>query len=207
MPPCRSSRSEITTYREPEDTVASCDVPDLAADLRRRAEADRRARNELLRTGRPGDLFEVDAENTMWLKAIVAEHGWPGVALVGEQGADDAWLLVQHADRDPEFQLEALELLQIAVDAHDAPARHLACLTDRVLVAFDQPQLYGTQYTGEGAGMHLLPVHDPERLDERRASAGLETAASYDRRMRAKYQGSSLRTEGRDGADRHMTSR
>jgi hypothetical protein len=162
-------------------------APDIASELRRRAESDQQARQHLLRTGEPGDLFETDADNTAWLKTVVAEHGWLGITLVGEQGADDTWLLVQHADRDPAFQREALELLKRSAAAGDAPPQHVAYLTDRVLVASGQPQLYGTQYTGEGENLRPLPVQDPEHLDERRAAMGLETTAAYDRRMRAMY--------------------
>lgn len=158
---------------------------DIADELRRRATADQAARQQLLHGSAPEDLFRIDAENTAWLKAVVAEHGWPGIALAGEQGADDAWLLAQHADRDPEFQREAVQLLRAAVRAGDAPPMHLAYLTDRVLVASGEPQLYGTQYTGEGENLRPHPIEDPEHLDERRAAAGLEPAAAYDRRMRA----------------------
>ncbi|MGW2689537.1 hypothetical protein ACWC6I_41055 [Streptomyces sp. NPDC001414] len=62
----------------------------------------------------------------------MAEHGWPGVALVGEQGADEAWLLAQHADLDPAFQRQALGLLTVVVAAGDALTRHQAHLSDRV---------------------------------------------------------------------------
>ncbi|WP_330261567.1 DUF6624 domain-containing protein [Streptomyces sp. NBC_00539] len=162
--------------------------PDLAAELRRRTRSDQQARDHLTRTGEPGGLLRIDADNTAWLKAVVAEHGWPGRELVGDQGADDAWLLVQHADRDPGFQHEALELLTGAVEAADAPPRHLAYLTDRVLIARGRPQLYGTQYTGDDtSSLRPQPVHEPERLDERRAAMGLEPAAAYDERIRRAY--------------------
>lgn len=95
--------------------------------------------------------------------------------------------MIQHADRAPDFQRAALGLLSAAVDAGDAAPRHLAYLTDRVLVASGEPQLYGTQYTGEGENLRPRPVRDAEHLDERRAAMGLETAAAYDRRMRATY--------------------
>ena len=49
-------------------------------------------------------LSAVDAVHTARLKAIVAAHGWPTVAQVGQDGADAAWLLAQHADKDPAFQ-------------------------------------------------------------------------------------------------------
>ncbi|MGW9448705.1 DUF6624 domain-containing protein [Streptomyces sp. NPDC055632] len=159
---------------------------DLAVELHRRAEQDQAARHRASRTGDGAELVRIDVANTAWLKQIVARHGWPGIALVGEQGADEAWLLVQHADLDPDFQRHALGLLEQAVDAGDALPRHLAYLTDRVLVAAGELQVYGTQYTQDPDGSNLrpYPVTDPDQLDARRIAAGLEPAAEYDRRMR-----------------------
>src|SRR5690606_8806812 len=42
-----------------------------------------------------------DLANTEWLKAHVADHGWPTVSEVGPRGAHSAWLLAQHSDLDP----------------------------------------------------------------------------------------------------------
>ena len=50
-------------------------------------------------------MIEVDERNTARLKEIIARYGWPTKAMVGWDGADAAWLLAQHADRDPAFQL------------------------------------------------------------------------------------------------------
>jgi hypothetical protein len=40
--------------------------------------------------------------------------------LVGEDGAHAAWLLAQHADRDPAFQRRCLDLLTQAVAGREA---------------------------------------------------------------------------------------
>ncbi|MFD7861327.1 DUF6624 domain-containing protein [Streptomyces sp. NPDC059783] len=159
---------------------------DLAAELHHRAEEDQAARRLAADTHDVREMCRIDVDNTAWLQQVIAEHGWPGVALVGEQGADEAWLLCQHADLAPPFQRQALELLKAAVAAGDALPRHVAYLTDRVLVAAGEPQLYGTQYTddGNGSNLRLQPVADPDRLDERRAAMGLEPAVEYDQRMR-----------------------
>ena len=159
---------------------------DLAAELHRRAEEDQAVRRLAAETHDGREMRRIDAANTAWLQQVIAEHGWPGVTLVGEQGADEAWLLAQHADLDPAFQRQALELLKAAAAEGDALPCHLAYLTDRVLVAAGEPQIYGTQYTHEPDGSNLRPqpVADPDRLDERRAAMGLETAEEYDRRMR-----------------------
>lgn len=56
-------------------------------------------------------LHEVDRDNTAWLTDLVTRSGWPGRPLVGEDGASAAWLLAQHADRDPAFQRRCLDLM------------------------------------------------------------------------------------------------
>ncbi|MFG2888081.1 DUF6624 domain-containing protein [Streptomyces sp. NPDC048248] len=160
---------------------------ELAEELHRRADADQRARNQCIETGEAGGLAQIDADNTAWIKTVIAEHGWPGTALVGERAADEAWLLVQHADRDPAFQSHALEHLKTAVEAGDAPARHLAYLTDRAVVGAGKLQMYGTQYADDGNGLRPQPVLELDGLDERRAVMGLDSAAAYDQRMRKTY--------------------
>src|SRR4051812_12051885 len=93
--------------------------PTLRVELLRRVSADQAVREEFtsaLRAGRRPDsvliarLTQVDAENTKWLAAVVGRRGWLGRAIVGEDGADAAFLLVQHADADTAFQACVLPL-------------------------------------------------------------------------------------------------
>ncbi|WP_431044020.1 DUF6624 domain-containing protein [Streptomyces sp. P1-3] len=165
--------------------------PRLADELLRRMAADQYARgvradgtvvardSELMRT--------VDADNTQALQRIINDYGWPGHSLVGEEAANAAWLIAQHAELD--FQLRALDLLRDAVDRGEATTTHLAYLTDRCLMRQDRPQLYGTQYldTGDGRGMRLWDVAEPDRLDARRAEVGLGPQADYEAVVRATY--------------------
>ncbi|MFJ6798031.1 DUF6624 domain-containing protein [Streptomyces sp. NPDC091268] len=129
--------------------------------------------------GSTGDLAQVDADNTAWLKGVIAEHGWPGFSLVGERGAHDVWLIAQHAGQDPKFQEHALTLLTAAAERGDADPGHMAYPTDRTLMAGDHPQMYGTQYTGHGADLRTLPVADLTMLDARRAAVGLDIPEEY----------------------------
>jgi hypothetical protein len=115
---------------------------------------------------------------------IIAAVGWPGTALVGADGSDAAWLLVQHADHDVEFQKRALLLLKRAVAVGEASPRNLAYLTDRVCVNCNQPQIYGTQFQGRADTFASFPIADPERVEKRRANLGLEPFAENERRVR-----------------------
>lgn len=162
----------------------------LVAELAAMVEVDQR-----LRTPPPGgerkfarflsleermEWNRIDVGNTDRLREIVREHGWPGRSLVGEDGCHNAWLLAQHADRQLDFQREALALLAQAVAAEDASAKDLAYLTDRVRMNEGREQLYGTQIADVTDGRAVpWPIEDPERLDERRAAAGLERFADY----------------------------
>jgi hypothetical protein len=127
----------------------------------------------------------VDTDNTRWLADLVATHGWPGRTLAGPDGAEAAWLLAQHADGDPELQRTFLEALRGAVADGDASPGNLAYLEDRVRVHDGRPQLYGTQFTVIDGELRPSPVQDPQRLDERRAEAGLGSFAAYEAQMRA----------------------
>ena len=93
----------------------------------------------------------------------------------------------QHADHDPDQQRAFLHALRSAAAQGQASRAHLAYLAyleDRVQVNADQPQLYGTQFTVTDGELGPSPIEDRERLDERRAEAGLEPFADYEARMR-----------------------
>lgn len=125
---------------------------------------------------------EIDVSNTAFLKAeIDRREGWPGKSEIGDGAAHFAWLLVQHADRDPDFQQRALSLMEPMVPAGEVAAKDFAYLFDRVAVAAGRPQRFGSQgfcVTGEDRWTPR-PMEDPESIDSLRASVGLGTMAEY----------------------------
>jgi hypothetical protein len=68
---------------------------ELRAELLRRVAADQDARHALDLKA----MAAADGENLPWLRQVITGVGWPGKSLVGEDGAQAAWLLAQHADR------------------------------------------------------------------------------------------------------------
>lgn len=96
-----------------------------------------------------------------------------------DDGAQQAWLLVQHADADLAFQKDCLARLERAVAAGDASPADLAYLHDRVAVGEKRKQRYGTQYGP--------PIEDEANVDARRAAVGLGTLAEYQAEIEAMY--------------------
>jgi hypothetical protein len=123
-------------------------------------------------------LCGVDADNLAWLKAEWRASGWFTAARDGEAASGDAWLLLQHADRDPDFQRAVLPIL-----ARESTVRgrlNYAYLTDRVAINTNQFQTFGTQGRCVGPGQwEPNPVTAPEGLEARRADFNLGPIAEY----------------------------
>ncbi|WP_375429368.1 DUF6624 domain-containing protein [uncultured Sphingomonas sp.] len=125
------------------------------------------------------ELAERDRANTRWLRDIVAEQGWPTISAVGEPASAQAWLLIQHADADPAFQLRALRLMQPLTASGEVSRRNYAYLYDRVIMKLAGKQRYATQLTCENGRCVPLPLEDGKTMPTWRAEAGLEPFAAY----------------------------
>lgn len=123
---------------------------------------------------------EVDSANTAWLKADVAAHGWYRTSVHGEQAAGAAWLMAQHADRDRAFQRHVLGLLEPLVAEGEVASSNYAYLYDRVAVAENRPQRYGTQGQCAARGMwEPFELEDPARTDNWREQVDIGPLADY----------------------------
>ena len=50
------------------------------------------------------DAYSIDEENQARLKEIIEEYGFPNKKLVGKHAMDGVFMIIQHSDRDPEWQ-------------------------------------------------------------------------------------------------------
>lgn len=129
-----------------------------------------------------------DQANTEWLAKIVAVEGWPKRSKVGQNAANAAWLLAQHADNDPAFQLKALRLMTPLVAQNEVDPQQFAMLTDRVELKLSGRQRYGTQWTCAAGKRKPLPLTQNEAATDRlRKTAGLDTIAANAVRMDQLY--------------------
>ncbi|MEO7455841.1 MAG: DUF6624 domain-containing protein [Gemmatimonadaceae bacterium] len=176
-----AASSSIISAHPPRDSA-------LRAELVARADTDQTARRKFkgasVVTTTDFSVTRIDAANTARMKEIIHQHGWPGRDLVGDDGSNSAWLLVQHADADPAFQETALEAMRKALDAGQVRPSLYAYLLDRVRVGQKKPQRYGTQVQWIDGVPTPFEIEDGADVDARRTKAGLEPLADYLKRMR-----------------------
>ena len=135
------------------------------------------------------EMTSADKENTNWLKNVIEKHGWPTNTMVGKDGATATWLLVQHADADPKFQRQCLDLMS-KLPKKEVSQADFAYLTDRVLLAEGKKQVYGTQFVNVDGELQPQPLEDEANVDKRRKEVGLPPLAEYAKSMGELYGGS-----------------
>lgn len=169
--------------------------PELRKELLAAAKADQDIRRQLIAKGMKNPdqslllkMLMHDMKHQASLKAIIAEHGWPTRKMVGANGVQAAFLILQHANRDAAFQKSMLPALKKSYETGDIRGNQIALLTDRILVGEGKPQLYGTQANMVDGKPVFNKIKDPENLDQRRAELGLQPHAKYKEFMSKTYQ-------------------
>ncbi|MEH6437048.1 DUF6624 domain-containing protein [Massilia sp. DD77] len=187
----------------PGAAAASCDT--YAGALAAMVDADQalRKRIDFLNQDTPEQLKNlqhlalVDRTNTERLKSWVARCGWPDKTRDGDQAAGHAWLLTQHADHDRPFQKRMLALIEeAAMRAGESAGKNFAYLYDRIAVAEQRPQHYGTQFLNVGSRPCDLDFAPMEAI-------GLMPLAAYQRLMREMQHCPTDVATGRPNEDYH----
>lgn len=171
-------------------------APDpTVADLFRRSAREQAARESLSRLAREtyarglsplalrlldglvsAEAVQADLDNRTWLAAVVTRRGWFRISRDGDAADAAAWLMVQHADADRDFQRRAIGWLEPLVAAGETSPVRFAYLYDRWAAGAGQPQRFGLQGScGEPGRWEPLPIEDADNIDIRRRAAGLDS--------------------------------
>ncbi|MDO8469395.1 MAG: hypothetical protein Q7S84_00025 [bacterium] len=78
-------------------------------------------------------IYAIDAVHLFRLLELVEAYGYPTRRLIGGEGMEKFWILVQHQDMDLAFQKRCLRHCDFAL-----PEK--AHLTDRILIGEGKPQ-------------------------------------------------------------------
>lgn len=128
-------------------------------------------------------VTKVDKLNTTHLKKILALYDWITISKFGPEADSNAWLLVQHADLDPDFQARCAFLLEQLLPMGETSKKNFAYLYDRVALKFlniGLKQRYGTQAKLVNGKFELFPYEGTlEELNKRRQEVGLPSAEEY----------------------------
>jgi hypothetical protein len=148
---------------------------DLITELQKRGVEDQAVRTD---PARQGEMAKVDADNTAWLTKQVQVVGWLDGKRFGAQGANVAFLLVQHSGNLP---LMEATLPLIAKDRENGfcDPQNFALLFDRVQVFTGHKQRYGSQIGAVNGKQALYPLEDRAKVDEFRKSIGLFSLEDY----------------------------
>lgn len=138
-------------------------------------------------------MYETDSINLIKVTRILDTYGWPGKDEIGEQGSLTLFLVIQHADL--QTQEKYLPLIEKACESGNLHISNLALIKDRILLRKGEKQIYGTQVAlSQKSGLYyILPLADPDSVDVRRKSIGLQPLAEYVKRWKivwnpAKYK-------------------
>lgn len=126
----------------------------------------------------------IDSDNTAWLRADLAANGWYRTSTFHPAASNAAWLMIQHADRDPAFQQEMLVMLEPLVAEGEIEPSDFAYLFDRVAVNAGRAQRYGSQGRCVAKGVWAPnDLEDPERVQALRDEFGMGSLAEYTAHM------------------------
>jgi len=168
----------------------------LRKELLAMVEQDQDIRNELIKSGVDHPNREIsarmdaiDSRNAAKMKRIVKRYNWPRAELVGWDGTEAAFLVVQHSPHS--FQKELLPLMQREYRAGHLSGPNYALFLDRVLVEDGRPQVYGSRaksFDDWKDGLPALyPIEDEANVDKRRAEVGLSPLAEYREMLKQMY--------------------
>ena len=149
----------LTLDQEPLKAMHSVDLSALS-------EADRLA----ARTEAEARLDAISDETVATVLSLVPPEGWFSNATYGQDAATGAFLVIQHADTA--LQRRFLPALEAMADRGEALKWQYAMMYDRIAVAENRPQRYGTQMQCVAGRMVPAPTEDSERLEQRRAPMG-----------------------------------
>jgi hypothetical protein len=132
------------------------------------------------------NLSEIDANLTTQMKAIITQHGWPTIALVGIKASNGAMLILTHS-ADHEWQRSLLTQLEGLADAGKIDGSALAMVIDKELVSEGKLQRYGTQFKNVDGELAMIGNEDPATLDDRRARVFLPPIGPYKQTLASMY--------------------
>lgn len=159
-----------------------------ADQLVRKVKLDLLSEDKMVEAQKLAELgpIKVDSLNTSNLKRIFKENGFPSLEEVGKKALYGIFVIIQHADRDPEWQKNQLKEIKKLVDLNHIDPEKYAYLVDRIKINSGEKQVYGTQFESVDYKTGIAVIHetvDSLELEKRRMDMGMMPLKMYKRIM------------------------
>lgn len=124
----------------------------------------------VLKSKNSDNLSYFDKENLKKLIAIKPQNSWFKQSIIGQENAETAFLIIQHAPSD--IQQKYYEELKEAALSKEMDSSEFAMFDDRIRMGKGEKQLYGSQFRCENGKMTVYPIADFTNIDKRRKEMG-----------------------------------
>lgn len=137
-------------------------------------------------------MIEVDTHNLQILKTLMHKYPWFKISEFGKDGADAAWLLVQHTD-DLDLQIKVLFIMDYLAKIGESDPQNYALLYDRTSLSYQDfgiKQRYGSQFRlSDDRQKAILEPYEGSlaEVDARRKVFGMESMAENAKRIAEVY--------------------
>lgn len=122
------------------------------------------------------DAVAIDEKSSQYLRELLSEFEWIDIHRFTRPVSEHAWVLAQHSDDQVDLQKLVLSRMEPYLQSGGVLKRNYAYLWDRVAVNSAELQRYGTQpdwASCKDGKLALMPIEDPENVDERRSAMQL----------------------------------
>jgi hypothetical protein len=126
-------------------------------------------------------MNKTDSLNMLRIDQIIAQHGYPGLSLVGKGTNEAVFFIIQHSNKIDVY----LPIIKKAALGGELAFMRYAMMLDRSLMYANKPQIYGTQ--GKGLSVKdkatgakkfiqfIWPIQNPAKVNQLRKKAGINT--------------------------------
>ena len=118
-------------------------------------------------------------ENADLLERFLDTYGWPFPQDYSEEVHEAAWFIAIHAISRPALIKKVAHIMHDAYKAGKISGKYYANFYDRIELYEGRKQLYGTHLFPTKTGWQAKYLMDPETVNERRKSLGLQSLEDW----------------------------
>ncbi|WP_191860068.1 DUF6624 domain-containing protein [Hanstruepera ponticola] len=119
------------------------------------------------------------SNNFKEIQHLINTYGWPKYSIVGSLAADAPLLCINHHENDS-IRKKYIDRIKNSCLKGEGSCTEFAKIQDRILVNDGKLQLYGMQFRyRQDKTLEPFPIKDPEFVDKRRKTIGLEPLKDY----------------------------